>query len=109
MLLAIENKYLQYLEGNESDVLALFDRIKLDPRHHKVNRWIQGNTKKRIFSEWSMASWMLSKEELNSLTAIKDIDKFLSSSGSKRISSVKFIEMMRAVFNTWVRLRSKNN
>lgn len=30
MLLGIENKYLQYLEGEEKDVLQLMEKIKTD-------------------------------------------------------------------------------
>ena len=33
MLLGIENKFLQYLEGDEEEVMKLFEKIKSDPRH----------------------------------------------------------------------------
>lgn len=102
MLLGIENRYLQYLEGDEVDILELFNRIKQDPRHYEVNKWIQGNTDKRIFSEWSMASWMLSNQEINNLPALKDIDVFLSNRENQEISSTRFIEMMKTVLETWL-------
>ena len=102
MLLCIENKYLQYLEGDEKNVLELFEKIKLDGRHHGITKWIQGNADKRIFGDWSMASWMLSKDELESLPVLREMNDFLSKSTKPQASAGKFIEMMRNILDNWI-------
>lgn len=102
MLLGIENRYLQYLEGDQSAVLKLYNKIKLDGRHHSVTEWISGKAEKRIFGEWSMASWMLSSNELKSHPGLSDINTFLSSTANKNISSERFIEMMKNLLESWI-------
>lgn len=102
MLLGIEGKYLQYLEGAEKNVLEVFDKIKLDGRHHQVNQWVKGFTEKRIFSEWSMGSWMLNNEELMQLRSLKDLQSFLKNPSSSSSAPGKFIQMMHDLLQTWI-------
>lgn len=102
MLLGIEGKYLQYLEGTEKNVVELFDKIKLDGRHHQVNQWVKGFTDKRIFSDWSMGSWMLNNEELMRLGSLKDLQSFLKSPESSSTPSGRFIQMMHDLLKTWI-------
>jgi len=67
MLLCPEDQYLQFLEGSEEDVVEIFEKIQNDPRHENVNVRIRGYSDERVFSSWSMGSWMLSNEDLNKL------------------------------------------
>jgi hypothetical protein len=46
--------FIQVLEGNESEVRSLFDKIKRDKRHHTVLTFGSGEIESRMFSEWSM-------------------------------------------------------
>ncbi|WP_210546588.1 BLUF domain-containing protein [Rhodoferax sp. PAMC 29310] len=46
--------FIQMLEGDESEVRSLFDKIKRDKRHHTVLTFGSGEIESRMFSEWSM-------------------------------------------------------
>lgn len=102
MLLGIESRYLQYLEGDKNEVLKLFKRIKMDGRHHGIMKWDEGELASRIFGDWSMASWMLSSEELKDLPAIREMNDFLDNPEDKAATSGKFIEMMKNLLDTWI-------
>lgn len=102
MLLGIENKYLQYLEGDEAEVSALFRRIKQDPRHQDVTQWISGMTDKRIFTYWSMGSWMLPNEDLENLEALGDLNRFLKDPYHDDFQSRKFLVMMENLLKIWI-------
>ena len=49
------NVFLQILEGEEEDVLFLFDKIKLDIRHSASELIWKGPSVKRFFPNWEMA------------------------------------------------------
>ncbi|NQZ75719.1 MAG: BLUF domain-containing protein [Ekhidna sp.] len=102
MLLGIEGKFLQYLEGGEEEVNDTFIRISKDARHKKINKWVAGFSTERIFSEWSMGSWILSNQELAQLTASKDIKEFLDDPVNEALQSKKFIAMMNNLLQTWI-------
>lgn len=46
--------FMQMLEGDQDQVRALFDKIKIDKRHHTVLVLDEGNIEQRMFSEWAM-------------------------------------------------------
>ena len=102
MLLGIENRYLQYLEGDEEQVKTLLQRIKKDGRHYDVTQWVSGFCKDRIFSEWSMGSWMMKNSELEKLEAAKEIHTFLNNPESQAHSSKKFLAMIDGLLKTWI-------
>ena len=102
MLLGIEGHYLQYLEGEEKDVLNLLEIIKKDVRHKELVVWVQGFYEKRVFSEWSMGSWMLTNEKLEKLTALTDIKNFLEDPANTELQTTKFMHMMHGLLNTWI-------
>ncbi len=54
-LLYHDGKFIQYLEGNQFKVLQLFDKIKEDKRHRKVELLAHGELEKRAFEKWDMA------------------------------------------------------
>lgn len=102
ILMAIDNKYLQYLEGPEEEVNALYDKIWRDPRHQNVTQWLRGFTKECVFKGWSMGSWMLTNEELKELPALADLRKFLADPINQELPSKKFIAMMNDLLKTWI-------
>ncbi len=55
MLLYRDGTYLQFLEGQRSDVDRLFTRLQVDRRHSDVRLLREGVLPKRLFPEWSMA------------------------------------------------------
>ena len=102
ILLGIESRYLQYLEGEKEKVLDLFHKIKMDGRHHGVTKWVEGTTDSRVFGDWSMASWMLSSTELSKLPAVQEMNAFLKKAKDNAASSAKFIEMMKNLLDSWI-------
>ncbi len=54
-LLYYKGEFLQYLEGNQVKVLALFDKIQKDQRHCDVELISHGNINAREFKKWDMA------------------------------------------------------
>lgn len=102
ILLGIENKFLQYLEGPEEKVNELFEKIWKDPRHEHVTQWVKGFSKGRVFGDWSMGSWMLTNEELKKIPALSDLKKFLDDPLNSHLKSTKFIAMMNDLLKTWI-------
>jgi len=54
-LLYYEGEFIQYLEGNQIQVLRLFDKIKADKRHEDITIVAYGITESREFKDWEMA------------------------------------------------------
>lgn len=54
-LLITDHYFVQALEGDETAVRALFDRISADERHTDVKLIDEVNCDRRTFSKWSMA------------------------------------------------------
>lgn len=77
MLLYLNDKFIQVLEGEEKAVQELFSRIRTDLRHNRVIQVLEGNAADRTFKDWSMGFKRLNNaEELEALTGFKDIDRF---------------------------------
>jgi hypothetical protein len=54
-LLITDNWFVQALEGAESAVQALYERIRQDARHENVTMIESGSQDVRVFSRWAMA------------------------------------------------------
>lgn len=76
ILLYLQGKFIQVLEGKKSAVLALYNAIEQDPRHKKVRIVIEGSSSHRLFKDWSMGFKKLSFEEFENLSGAHDIDVF---------------------------------
>lgn len=46
--------FIQMLEGDKAEVRSVYDKIRLDKRHHTVLTLSEGNIENRMFSEWAM-------------------------------------------------------
>ena len=57
-------RFIQFLEGTESNVLELFELIKTDHRHENVILLNEGRLKTRNFKEWQMAFESIAPENL---------------------------------------------
>lgn len=56
------NRFFQYLEGEEEEVRRTFDRIKSDDRHRNIMTLIEEPIDARTFSDWSMKYVPLSED-----------------------------------------------
>ena len=54
LLLHREDSFFQVLEGSKENVLSVFSRIELDPRHIRVTVLFEGPAEVREFSDWRM-------------------------------------------------------
>ena len=54
MLLFHGNSFFQILEGEESAVMSLYEKISRDERHNRVLKIIQEPIEKKSFAEWTM-------------------------------------------------------
>jgi hypothetical protein len=54
MLLCFPNMYLQLIEGDQPDILRLYENIRHDERHFSVTTLREGFLDKRYFPDWSM-------------------------------------------------------
>lgn len=54
-LAVLDGVFLQYLEGAEDTVEALFARMAMDSRHRDVKVLERRGVSKRMFDDWSMA------------------------------------------------------
>jgi hypothetical protein len=55
VLLHREDSFFQVLEGEEADVRALFDKIRRDPRHQRIEVLFEGEIDAREFPDWRMS------------------------------------------------------
>ena len=49
------NSFLQIIEGEESAVRSLYEKIKIDPRHTNVETLYENEINERAFEGWEMA------------------------------------------------------
>lgn len=72
MLLYKDGNFMQVLEGEEKQVLALSAKISRDPRHHGLMVLLKEHQPERTFSEWSMAFRDLNSEEVKRLPGFSE-------------------------------------
>ncbi|MEO6289132.1 MAG: BLUF domain-containing protein [Ginsengibacter sp.] len=62
ILLYYEGNIMQVLEGEEESVMKLYNKIKLDSRHH-ITRMVSTKSAQRSFPDWPMSFKMLTAFE----------------------------------------------
>ena len=67
-LLFHEGFFLQILEGEETIVKELYEKIKKDTRHSGIKFLVDGETKERAFNKWSMAYRELDANDLDEIS-----------------------------------------
>lgn len=76
MLLYLQGKFIQVLEGDKSEVKKLYEKIANDTRHKKVTIVIEGDYPERLFKDWSMGFKQITDDEFKTLSGFQDIDAF---------------------------------
>ena len=64
LLILMDNQFLQILEGDESVVTSLYNKISSDTRHSAVQKIYSGELDKRNFASWDMAFHEIHWEDL---------------------------------------------
>lgn len=78
MLLYLQERFIQVLEGDEKVVNELYEEIRKDPRHKKVTLILEGNSPHRLFKDWSMGFKKISESDFTLLSGFTDIEKFFA-------------------------------
>jgi Sensors of blue-light using FAD len=72
ILLYSRGHFMQMLEGEPGAVSALFHKIELDPRHHRVMTLFRQPIVARDFADWSMAFRDLDDPKLRTRPGVRD-------------------------------------
>ncbi len=72
MLLFQNGSFFQVLEGERTDVEALFEKIAADKRHTRVAKVILEPIEERAFGEWTMGYPKVSAKELAQIPGLND-------------------------------------
>ena len=91
MLLHIQGKFIQVLEGSQQEVVSLFEQIAIDPRHNRVAVVVEGDSESRIFKNWSMGFKRLTDDQAIHLSGFKDIDQFFAKKNIQKKSNLLLI------------------
>ena len=86
MMLYKSGNFMQMLEGEEGNILSLFEKIKEDPRHKNIIKILSGSSPERSFSDWSMGFYNMDKEH-----GLPDFEHYINSS----LDSDRFEENMK--------------
>ncbi|MFN7604265.1 MAG: BLUF domain-containing protein [Bacteroidota bacterium] len=76
MLLYVNGKFMQVLEGKRQTVKDLYSHISNDVRHKRVTTLLEGESPNRIFDRWSMGFKKLSDDDFKNLSGFEDTDEF---------------------------------
>jgi hypothetical protein len=72
MLLCESHNFFQVLEGRETVVVPLFNKIAADKRHQGIVRIVQEPIAERSFGDWTMAFSNFTRAELGSIDGLND-------------------------------------
>ena len=79
LLVYAQRRFLQIIEGKQSQVLELYERIKDHPGHKNAMVLLDDEQDERLFPEWSMGFERLGEDELSHMSGFKDMDQFINS------------------------------
>lgn len=67
ILLLIQGKFIQYIEGQASEIDKVYEKIKIDTRHNELVLLDSGEIEKRQFKDWSMAYKKVGDDEIKDI------------------------------------------
>ena len=73
VLLLIQGKFVQYIEGPAEEIETVYSKIKTDPRHNELLLLDQGDTSTRQFKNWDMAYKEVEDNHIKSIIGHKDL------------------------------------
>lgn len=106
-LIRLGNYFLQVLEGPPDEVDALYEKIKLDPRHEAVTVLARYLDYSRVFGDWGMRSADLESRYYVNLEAAAALRSHIET--LLRRSPVKPQAMLTALATIQQHIRSRNS
>jgi hypothetical protein len=73
MLLYLDGKFLQVLEGEKDQVLGLYENIVRDKRHNEVMKITEGPLVKRNFPNWCMGFRTLTEQDIKEFQRLNNL------------------------------------
>lgn len=64
-LIYYKGGFVQLLEGDKDKIEALYEKIKIDPRHKNVSLFSDDEISKRTFPNWGMAYYPMDENNTN--------------------------------------------
>lgn len=74
ILLLIQGKFIQYIEGPEEEIDRVYEQIKIDSRHNELLLLDEGEVEERQFKDWSMAFRRIDDEDVQNLVGYKKLE-----------------------------------
>ena len=74
LLLLIQGKFVQYIEGDKSEIDNVYESIKTDPRHNELLLLDSGEIEERQFKDWSMSYKKIDDSTVKDITGYKDLE-----------------------------------
>ncbi|MFM7429455.1 MAG: BLUF domain-containing protein [Flammeovirgaceae bacterium] len=91
MLLHVNGKFIQVLEGDQRKVKQLYHRIENDERHKRVTLLLEGESANRIFDKWSMGFKNLSDTDFKNLSGFQDTEAFFIQQNLTEVSNLVMV------------------
>ncbi|MBL0745563.1 BLUF domain-containing protein [Chryseolinea lacunae] len=100
VLLYSDHKFIQYVEGESTSLMTLYDKIKKDERHEKAVMISYSPIAARIFPSWQMGSRKFSSDDISFVTDITSGDKdvFTKIMSGKETEGAKVQELLVKFF-----------
>ncbi len=98
MLIYTNGRFIQALEGEMTAVERVFSSIYKDPRHKRVVRVIEGDSKQRIFNNWSMGFKNLSDYDNRLLEGFEDVEVFFDQNKTKSKDNLLVMTFLRLFY-----------
>ncbi len=89
-LLYNNKQFLQLLEGEFNTLMALYERIKIDPRHKEVFLLHMRETDYRIYPDWTMAFKSMNKTEMKQKAGVTEFTEIENERDDSAISKQLF-------------------
>jgi hypothetical protein len=101
LLLFHEGNFIQVIEGEQSTLHSLYNKISRDNRHRLLIKMIDEPTDKRSFPDWSMGYKAVSTDEIQKLTGFNSLIKkdFLDAYQHSENGQKKIITLLRSFVN----------
>lgn len=83
-LISYRGSFIQILEGDKEVIQALYERIRVDPRHTDVKKFSEDHISERDFPDWGMAYYPIDENSVSpseleqfksNLTLLADLSK----------------------------------
>lgn len=99
MLVLLNNRFIQVLEGERSSVKALMDKIQQDQRHRGVLVLVEFDLAQRNFDNWSMGFKEVNNETFKEMSGLTDLEEFISEVSTKELSNHPALAFMKRFYD----------